>query len=55
MQEEFAYRVESVRPLLRHIEVLKGTAESSKLYCFDLSLSNLEESRGVIPSIRWRR
>ena len=49
--EEFAYRVdESVRPLLRHIDtiVLKGTAESLKLYCFDLSLSNLEESRGVI-------
>jgi class 3 adenylate cyclase len=49
--EEFAYRLdESVRQLLRHIDtiILKGTTSPLKLFCFDLSLNNLEESKSVI-------
>jgi len=47
--EEFAYRLdEAVRPFLRHIDtvILKGTGTPLKLYCFDLSLDNLDESKG---------
>lgn len=49
--EEFAYRLdEAVRPYLRHMDtvILKGTETPLKLYCFDMSLSNLEESKSGI-------
>ena len=53
--EDFAYRLdEPVRPYLRHIDtvILKGTEIPLKLYAFDISLRNLDESKSVITKAK---